>query len=85
MAEQSQDFSQKKSLGPKTKGVPKVMLLCGADISESFGVLNLWKNEDFTQIVGNYELLYITRARNNARNSTMNLMCCGNTETTFSW
>ena len=43
------------------------MLLCGADISESFGVLNLWKNEDFTQIVGNYELICITRARNDAQ------------------
>ena len=43
------------------------MLLCGADISESFGVLSLRKNEDFTQTVGNYELICITMARNDAQ------------------
>ena len=42
-------------------------MLGGADISEPFGVLNVWKNEDFTQIVGNYELICITRARNDAQ------------------
>uniref|UniRef100_A0A2K5DQB7 Nicotinamide/nicotinic acid mononucleotide adenylyltransferase 3 n=1 Tax=Aotus nancymaae TaxID=37293 RepID=A0A2K5DQB7_AOTNA len=46
-----QDSSKKKSLEPKTKGVPKVKLLCGADLLESFGVSNLWKSEDIIQIM----------------------------------
>ncbi|XP_014705327.1 nicotinamide/nicotinic acid mononucleotide adenylyltransferase 1 [Equus asinus] len=66
-AEQRQDFSQKKSLEPKTKGVPKVKLLCGADLLESFGVPNLWKSEDITQIVRDYGLICITRAGNDAQ------------------
>ncbi|XP_047726423.1 nicotinamide/nicotinic acid mononucleotide adenylyltransferase 1 isoform X2 [Prionailurus viverrinus] len=65
-AEQRQDFSQKELLEPKTKDVPKVKLLCGADLLESFGVPNLWKSEDITRIVGDYGLICITRAGNNA-------------------
>uniref|UniRef100_A0A2I3GXS6 Nicotinamide/nicotinic acid mononucleotide adenylyltransferase 3 n=1 Tax=Nomascus leucogenys TaxID=61853 RepID=A0A2I3GXS6_NOMLE len=49
-----QDSSQKKSLEPKTKGAPKVTLLCGADLLESFGVPNFWKSEDITQIMADY-------------------------------
>lgn len=64
--EQRQDFSQKKSLERKTKGVPKVKLLCGADLLESFSVPNLWKNEDVAQIVGHYGLVCITRLGNDA-------------------
>lgn len=37
-------------------------MLGGADISEPFGVLNVWKNEDFTQIVRKFELIGITQA-----------------------
>ena len=62
LAEQSQDFSQKKSVGSEAKCVPKVILLCGADLLGSFGDPNLWKNEDFTQIVRKYELISITQA-----------------------
>ena len=62
MAEQSQDFSQKKSVGSEAKGVPKVILLCEADLLGSFGDPNLWNNEDFTQIVRKYELIGITQA-----------------------
>ncbi|XP_042852110.1 nicotinamide/nicotinic acid mononucleotide adenylyltransferase 1 isoform X4 [Panthera tigris] len=65
-AEQRQDFSQKELLEPKTKDVPKVKLLCGADLLESFGVPNLWKSEDITRIVGDYGLICITRAGNDA-------------------
>ena len=62
LAEQSQNFSQKKSVGSEAKGVPKVILLCGADLLGSFGDPNLWKNEDFTQIVRKFELIGITQA-----------------------
>ena len=48
-------------------GVPKVKLLCGADFLESFGVPNLWKSEDITQILGDYGLICITRAGNDAQ------------------
>ncbi|XP_008066819.1 nicotinamide/nicotinic acid mononucleotide adenylyltransferase 1 [Carlito syrichta] len=67
LTEQRQDPSQKKSLEPKSKGVPKVKLLCGADFLESFGVPNLWKSEDITQIVADYGLVCITRAGNDAQ------------------
>ncbi|XP_006873148.1 PREDICTED: nicotinamide mononucleotide adenylyltransferase 1 [Chrysochloris asiatica] len=66
-AEQRQDFSQKISLEPKTKGIPEVKLLCGADLLESFGVPNLWKSEDIAQIVGGYGLICVTRAGNDAQ------------------
>ena len=66
--EQKQDFSEKKSLEQtKTKGVPKVKLLCKADFLESFGVPNLWKSEDITKILGDYGLICITRAGNDAQ------------------
>ncbi|XP_037677870.1 nicotinamide/nicotinic acid mononucleotide adenylyltransferase 1-like [Choloepus didactylus] len=65
--EQRQDFSQNKSLQSKAKGVPEVKLLCGADLLESFGVPNLWKTEDISQIVGGYGLVCITRAGNDAQ------------------
>ncbi|KAF0880692.1 NMNA1 adenylyltransferase, partial [Crocuta crocuta] len=46
--------------------VPKVKLLCGADLLESFGIPNLWKSEDITRIVEDYGLVCITRAGNDA-------------------
>lgn len=66
-AEQSQEFNQKKSSEPKTKDGPKIKLLCGADILESFGIPNLWKSEDITKIVGDYGLICVTRAGNDAQ------------------
>uniref|UniRef100_A0A0D9S8P3 Nicotinamide-nucleotide adenylyltransferase n=1 Tax=Chlorocebus sabaeus TaxID=60711 RepID=A0A0D9S8P3_CHLSB len=51
----------------KFKTVPKVKLLCGADLLESFAVPNLWKSEDITQIVANYGLICVTRAGNDAQ------------------
>lgn len=38
------------------------MLLCGADVLESFAVPNLWKQEDIAEIVGCHGLVCITRS-----------------------
>ncbi|XP_024914897.1 nicotinamide/nicotinic acid mononucleotide adenylyltransferase 1 [Cynoglossus semilaevis] len=45
--------------------VPQVMMLCGADVLESFGIPNLWKPEDIVEIVGRYGVVCITRSGNN--------------------
>lgn len=37
------------------------MLLCGADVLESFGVPNLWKQEDIAEILGRFGLVCVTR------------------------
>lgn len=37
------------------------MLLCGADVLESFTVPNLWKQEDLAEIMGRFGLVCITR------------------------
>lgn len=39
-----------------------MMLLCGADVLESFGIPNLWKQDDIAEILGNYGLVCITRS-----------------------
>ncbi|KAM3617210.1 uncharacterized protein V6R79_003416 [Siganus canaliculatus] len=46
------------------RGGPNLMLLCGADVLESFGVPNLWKDEDVTEIVSRYGVVCITRSGN---------------------
>ncbi|KAM3872392.1 nicotinamide/nicotinic acid mononucleotide adenylyltransferase 1-like [Diretmus argenteus] len=46
------------------KDDPQLMLLCGADVLESFGVPDLWKQEDMTEIVGRYGMVCITRSGN---------------------
>lgn len=66
-AEQRLDLSPKKVLKPPTKGVPRVKLLCGADLLESFGVPHLWKSEDIALIVGRYGLVCVTRAGSDAQ------------------
>lgn len=43
---------------------PRLMLLCGADVLESFGIPNMWKQEDIAEIVGRYGLVCITRSGN---------------------
>lgn len=48
----------------KRRDGPQLMLLCGADVLESFGVPNLWKQEDIAEIVGHYGLVCITRSGN---------------------
>ncbi|XP_032377529.1 nicotinamide/nicotinic acid mononucleotide adenylyltransferase 1 [Etheostoma spectabile] len=46
----------------KRRDGPQLMLLCGADVLESFGVPNLWKQEDIAEIVGRYGLVCISRS-----------------------
>lgn len=46
----------------KRRDDPQLMLLCGADVLESFGVPNLWKQDDIAEIVGRYGLVCITRS-----------------------
>lgn len=65
--EQKQNSTQKKPPEPNPKGTPKVKLLCGADLLESFGVPNLWKHEDIARIVADYGLICVTRAGSDAQ------------------
>ncbi|XP_066499449.1 nicotinamide/nicotinic acid mononucleotide adenylyltransferase 1-like [Hoplias malabaricus] len=53
------------SLGHSTD-VPKLNLLCGADLLESFGVPNLWSPEDIAEIVGSYGVVVISRCSSDA-------------------
>ncbi|XP_071763484.1 nicotinamide/nicotinic acid mononucleotide adenylyltransferase 1 [Centroberyx gerrardi] len=46
------------------RDVPQLMLLCGADVLESFGIPNLWKQEDIAEIVGRYGVVCVTRSGN---------------------
>lgn len=46
----------------RKKDDPRLMLLCGADVLESFGIPNLWKQEDIAEIVGRYGVVCITRS-----------------------
>lgn len=48
----------------KGRDNPQLMLLCGADVLESFGIPNMWKQEDIAEIVGCYGLVCITRCGN---------------------
>ncbi|XP_012705901.2 nicotinamide/nicotinic acid mononucleotide adenylyltransferase 1 [Fundulus heteroclitus] len=41
---------------------PRLMLLCGADVLESFGVPNLWKQEDIAELAGRYGVVCVTRS-----------------------
>ncbi|KAJ7401269.1 Nicotinamide/nicotinic acid mononucleotide adenylyltransferase 1 [Pitangus sulphuratus] len=50
-----------------SQSVPQVKLLCGSDMLESFGIPNLWKLEDITEIVEKHGLVCISRAGNNAQ------------------
>ncbi|RMB91567.1 hypothetical protein DUI87_31796 [Hirundo rustica rustica] len=47
--------------------VPQVKLLCGSDMLESFGIPNLWKLEDITEIVEKHGLVCVSRAGNNVQ------------------
>ncbi|XP_069771663.1 nicotinamide/nicotinic acid mononucleotide adenylyltransferase 1 [Narcine bancroftii] len=42
-------------------GTVKLMLLCGGDVLESFGVPNLWKKEDIEEILGRFGVVCINR------------------------
>ncbi|NWR50512.1 NMNA1 adenylyltransferase, partial [Regulus satrapa] len=58
---------KKKNQSPVVKSVPQVKLLCGSDMLESFGIPNLWKLEDITEIVEKHGLVCISRAGNNVQ------------------
>ncbi|NXR49444.1 NMNA1 adenylyltransferase, partial [Hippolais icterina] len=58
---------KKKNQSPVVKSVPQVKLLCGSDVLESFGIPNLWKLEDITEIVEKHGLVCISRAGNNVQ------------------
>ncbi|XP_071623243.1 nicotinamide/nicotinic acid mononucleotide adenylyltransferase 1 [Heliangelus exortis] len=58
---------KKKNQTPAIKSVPQVKLLCGSDMLESFGIPNLWKLEDITEIVENHGLVCISRAGSNVQ------------------
>ncbi|XP_004947508.1 nicotinamide/nicotinic acid mononucleotide adenylyltransferase 1 [Gallus gallus] len=61
------DPIKKKNQSPDGKNVPQVKLLCGSDVLESFGIPNLWKLEDITEIIQNYGLVCISRAGNSTQ------------------
>ncbi|NP_001091188.1 nicotinamide nucleotide adenylyltransferase 1 L homeolog [Xenopus laevis] len=52
----------------ENKAVPQVKLLCGADMLESLGKPNLWKNEDVIEILSSFGIICITRLGSNASN-----------------
>ncbi|KFP82160.1 Nicotinamide mononucleotide adenylyltransferase 1, partial [Acanthisitta chloris] len=58
---------KRKSQSPDIKSVPQVKLLCGSDVLESFGIPNLWKLEDITEIVEKHGLVCISRAGSNVQ------------------
>ncbi|NWS26738.1 NMNA1 adenylyltransferase, partial [Polioptila caerulea] len=58
---------KKKNQSPVVKSVPQVKLLCGSDMLESFGIPNLWKLEDITEIVEKHGLVCISRAGSNVQ------------------
>lgn len=58
---------KKKNQSPVVKSVPQVKLLCGSDMLESFGIPNLWKLEDITEIVEKHGLVCVSRAGNNVQ------------------
>ncbi|ELT93563.1 hypothetical protein CAPTEDRAFT_211251 [Capitella teleta] len=43
-------------------GMPRIKLLCGADLLSSFAEPGLWKDQDIEEIVGKYGIVCITRA-----------------------
>ncbi|XP_053704278.1 nicotinamide/nicotinic acid mononucleotide adenylyltransferase 1 [Synchiropus splendidus] len=57
-----EDNQYESSFENKSQDHPRLMLLCGGDMLESFGVPNLWKPEDIAEIVGHFGLVCITRA-----------------------
>ncbi|NWH93922.1 NMNA1 adenylyltransferase, partial [Aegithalos caudatus] len=58
---------KKKNQSPVVKSAPQVKLLCGSDMLESFGIPNLWKLEDITEIVEKHGLVCISRAGHNVQ------------------
>ncbi|NXT18153.1 NMNA1 adenylyltransferase, partial [Syrrhaptes paradoxus] len=61
------DPVKKKNQSTDIKSVPQVKLLCGSDMLESFGIPNLWKVEDITEILENHGLICISRPGHNVQ------------------
>ncbi|XP_077992658.1 nicotinamide/nicotinic acid mononucleotide adenylyltransferase 3-like isoform X1 [Glandiceps talaboti] len=57
-------FSQINS--PEYERPVQLLLLCGADMLESFAVPGLWKEEDIDEIVGKFGIVVISRAGSDA-------------------
>jgi len=45
--------------------VPRLLLVCGGDLLETFSTPGLWQDEDITEIVKNYGLVVISREGSN--------------------
>lgn len=45
----------------RVRGVPRVMLLCGADLLESFATPNAWNEEDVERIARDFGIICVTR------------------------
>ncbi|XP_078281817.1 nicotinamide/nicotinic acid mononucleotide adenylyltransferase 1 isoform X2 [Rhinoraja longicauda] len=43
------------------RDTPQLMLLCGGDVLESFGVPDLWRKEDIEEILGKFGLVCVSR------------------------
>ncbi|GCB75024.1 hypothetical protein scyTo_0020868, partial [Scyliorhinus torazame] len=54
-------IEEKNETSLVAKDAPKLMLLCGADVVESFSIPNLWKKEDIEEIVGRFGVVCISR------------------------
>nr|XP_006642155.2 PREDICTED: nicotinamide/nicotinic acid mononucleotide adenylyltransferase 1 [Lepisosteus oculatus] len=62
----SQRDTSMQQIRCSSRDVPQLKLLCGADVLESFGVPNLWKQEDIAEIVGEFGVVCVTRAGSDA-------------------
>ncbi|XP_048858919.1 nicotinamide/nicotinic acid mononucleotide adenylyltransferase 1-like [Brienomyrus brachyistius] len=60
------DIAPKKTVSAASSGEPRVMLLCGADVLESFGVPGLWKPQHIEEIASTFGLVCITRGGSDA-------------------
>ncbi|KAI4883665.1 hypothetical protein NFI96_002465 [Prochilodus magdalenae] len=67
--EENEDVCPSSSSDHNRSDAPELKLLCGADVLESFGQLDLWKQEDVAEIVGRYGVVCITRSGSDAEKS----------------
>ncbi|XP_029950358.1 nicotinamide/nicotinic acid mononucleotide adenylyltransferase 1-like [Salarias fasciatus] len=61
-----EESSFEESSHHRNRGDPQLMLLCGADVLESFSIPNLWKPEDIAEIVGDYGVICISHSGSNS-------------------
>lgn len=60
--EQNANIAESKLQSKVLDGPLELKLLCGADLLESFAVPGLWKDEDVTEIVGQFGIVVISRS-----------------------